>query len=114
MHKQIIAGNLCMHVHTVQSNNRLTFDKGLELLMLHLPRLHINFEGEEQSEEELVAFVQTTSSVFEHSKREILNDVVDPLLRHWRLIRPEKYRTHNMFTIILRLAVHQNITYYVV
>ena len=38
-----------------------------------------NFERKQQREQEFVVFIQTPAAVLEHSKREVLNDVVDAL-----------------------------------
>ena len=48
---------------------RITFDECLEFLVLHFAVLHVNLECQEKSEHELVALVQTTCRVLEHSKR---------------------------------------------
>lgn len=55
--------------------------------MANLSLLQINFQREQQSEEELMLFVQTTRRVTEHFKCQVLNDVLDSLGGNRRFLR---------------------------
>ena len=74
------ADNDCRH--------RLTFDERLQLLVLDLATLHVNLEGQEHREHELVHLIQATSRVAKHFKRQVFNDVLDAFQSDWRLCRP--------------------------
>lgn len=56
----------------------LTLNECEELLMFDLVALHVDLQGEQQSEEKLVLFVETPRRVLIHLKGHELYDVGDP------------------------------------
>jgi len=54
-----------------------TFDKYLEFSMADLLLVQINLQSKQQSEQELMFFIQATCRVPEHFKRQVLDDVLD-------------------------------------
>ena len=77
--------------------------------MADLFLLQINFQSQQQSEEELVLFIQATRRVAKHLKRQVINDVLDSFGRNRRLLGtchrnvkqtqelPERGLVHNVY-----------------
>ena len=65
-----------------------TFDKRLELVVFNLAALHVNLECQEDGEQELMVLIQTTSRVFKHLVRHVLDDVGYTLGCDWALLGP--------------------------
>ena len=76
-----------LHTYMRNANNdcrhRLTFDECLQLLVLDLATLHVNLEGQQHREHELVHLIQATSRIAKHFKRQVFNDVLDAFQSDW-------------------------------
>ena len=56
--------------------------------------LQAYLEGQEKCEQELVLLIETTAGVAEHTKRQVVNDVVNTFAGDRRLVGPDKRGTH--------------------
>lgn len=85
-----------------------TFDKNLKFIVTNLFLLQINLQSQQQSEEELVFFIQATRRVAKHLKRQVIDDVLDSFggnrrllgTCHWNVKQtqelPERGLVHNV------------------
>jgi hypothetical protein len=59
----------------------------LELCAFDFTALNVDLKGEKHSEKKLVVLIKTSARVFKHFICQILNDVLNPFGRDWRLLR---------------------------
>lgn len=75
----------------------LTLDECLELIVFDLAKLHVNLEGQQEGEEELVILIQTTGCVLEHLIRHEFNDVSNTLGRYRTLLGPVNHKSTDTY-----------------
>eukprot|EP01136_Pigoraptor_vietnamica_P000134 Opistho-1_new@25059 len=93
-------------LHRVHVERSASLDEDLELLQRHAAALDVRLEREEQREEELVDLVQPAARVLEHAEREVVDDVLDALVRDRRRLRARHRLVKQPEELLQRRLVH--------
>lgn len=64
-------------LHGIQVEGSATFDEALELIIADGSRIHLDLQGHQDGEEELVHLIQAPDCVLESTEGQVIDDVLD-------------------------------------